>query len=161
MAFNENQSISKEFIVRESVFYNYFLGFIFLAIFIGILFTIKGQENFTGADYIKFGAMILLPAIGLFIHGSRRNLVLKMNTTGIYFGKDFITSWDRLVTAYVSEVDEDKGNNIHFSLYVEYYPQNYTSPYIIDLPLSGTIDKSVEEITAAIDEFLKIKSAGI
>ncbi|MEO7767728.1 MAG: hypothetical protein ABIS01_09890 [Ferruginibacter sp.] len=124
-----------------------------MAIFIGVIFTIKGQERFTTADYIVFKAAFLVPSIGLFINGIKKPKALQIDENGIYFNASLITSWDRYVRAYILEYGPDEGYTIKFALFVEYYDPASLTPCQLKIPLSGTLDKSIEEIECAIDEY--------
>ncbi|MEJ7627102.1 MAG: hypothetical protein WKF35_09575 [Ferruginibacter sp.] len=142
-----------KFIVRESVFFNLLLGLICLSIFIGVIFTIKGQQRFTTLDYIKFVALLFIPSIIVFRKATRRSLVFQIDKNGIYYIGVLITNWDRFIQAYVLEDNPEKGLDIRFSLYVEYYDLETNVPFKIKIPLSGTLDKSTEQIEFAIKEY--------
>ena len=144
-----------KFIARQSEFFNYFMGAIFLAIFIGVIFTIRGQERFTPLDYIIFVAGLLVPSIGLFINGTKRPIVFQIDQNGIYFNAALITGWDKYIRAYILEDGPEDGYAIKFALFVEYYDPATLAPYQLKIPLSGTLDKSVEEIEYAIEKYSK------
>jgi hypothetical protein len=142
------------FIVSQSKFFNFLYAVIFLAIFVGVIFTINGQANFSVPDYIKFSAMLLVPGVGMFVAGSRRDEVLRMDETGIFYRRKLITSWERFIRAYSEEDNPENGLDVKFSLHIEYYDIEKAVPYSIRIPLLLTLDKSIEEIQSAIQSFV-------
>jgi hypothetical protein len=129
------------------------MAVIFLSIFIGVIFTISGQERFATPDYIKFIALFFVPGIGAIYAGSRRTEVFTINEKGIFYYKKLITSWDRFIRAYAEEDGPEEGFEVKFSLYIEYYNVDTGIAGMIQIPLSSTLDKSIEEIQTAIESF--------
>ena len=144
---------NKSLIVRQSLFFNLLLAVIFLSIFIGVIFTIRSQDRFTTPDYIKFIALFFIPGIGAIYAGSRHTEVFSINEGGIFYNKKLITSWDRFIQAYAEEDNPEDGFDVKFSLYIQYYNIDTGIADMIQIPLSPTLDKSVEEIQTAIDSF--------
>jgi hypothetical protein len=142
------------FIVKQSKFFNFLRAAIFLGIFAGIMFTIKDQASFSAPDYIQFSAFFLVPGIGMIVAGSRRAEVFKLNDTGIYYCKSLLTSWDLFIRAYAEEDNPEKGVDVKFSLHIEYYTVDERKPYSIKIPLSETLNKSIEDIQAAIQSLV-------
>ena len=142
-----------KFVVRQSAFFNFLSGIIYLVIFIGVVFTIRGQGAFDTGDYFLFAAMFFIPSLALFFNAIKRRQVLQIDNIGIYQNKTLITKWDRFIQANIFEVDPNRGTSINFSLYVEYYHPETNVSYEITIPLSGTLDKSNEEIIEAIEVY--------
>ena len=71
----------------------------------------------------------------------------------IFYYKKLITSWDRFITAHAEEDNPEKGFSVNFSLFIEYYNIDSGIADILKIPLSPTLDKSVEEIQTAIEFF--------
>ena len=81
---------NKSFIVRQSLFFNLLVAVIFLSIFIGVIFTISGQERFGTPDYIKFIAFLLVPGVGAIYAGSSHKEVFRIDEEGIFYYKKLI-----------------------------------------------------------------------
>ncbi|MCW3091954.1 MAG: hypothetical protein JWP81_3023 [Ferruginibacter sp.] len=140
-------------IVRQSLFFNLLFAAIFLSIFVGVIITIRGQKIFDIPDYITFIALYLVPSIGAIYAGTRRTEVFRIDEGGIFYYKKLITSSDRFIQAYTEEVDPEQGFEVKFSLYIEYYRIETGIADSVEISLSPTLDKSVEEIQAAIEYF--------
>lgn len=144
---------NKSLVVRQSLLLNLLVAVIFLSIFVGVIFTIRGQSSFSTPDYIKYAACFLVPGLGAIYAGKRHTEVFRITDTGIFYYKKLVTSWDRFIQAYAEEVDPEKGYSVNFSLCIEYYDIDTGVTELIKFPLSATLDKSVEQIQAAIDSF--------
>ena len=165
---NENLSINEtnagdadpnSFVVRQSSSLNMMLGIFFVVILIGFLFTINGKHDFDMAEYVKPLALVLASVIVFLVSAGQKKLILRFDVTGIYFGNKFITSWSNLISAVIEEDDPDRGYDVVFVLNVQYYATEDGKPYLVWLSLPPTADKSVEEINAAIDEFVQKRNA--
>lgn len=145
----------EKFIVRQSVFFNFLVGLILLVIFICVMFTIRGSSSFSDADVIIYLALFLIPAIAFFKNGINKKVLFQIDASGIYYCNNLITNWGNFVQAYFLE-DETKNIrdfNVKFSLYIEYYNTETSQNNLMTIPLAATLDKSCEEIMAAIENF--------
>jgi hypothetical protein len=148
---------NKTIVVRESRFFNLLVAVIFLSIFVGVMFTIKGREIFGPPDYIKFTALFFVPAVGAIYAGSRHTEVFRFDKEGIFYYKKLITSWDRFIQAYAEEDNPERGFDVQFSLHIECYDIETGIAEMVLIRLSPTLDKSMEEIQAAIESFSSFK----
>jgi hypothetical protein len=148
---------NNSFIAKQSIFFNLFVAGIFLSIFIGIIFTISGQEKFSTPSYIQFIAFYFVPGIGAIYAAIRHAEVFRIDENGIFYNKKLVTSWDRFIQAYAEEDNPEKGLDVKFSLHIQYYDIDTGIAEVLQFQLSPTLDKSIEEIQEAIESFSSFK----
>lgn len=96
--------------------------------------------------------VVLVPALSFTIKGLQNKVAITINKEGIYYYKKFITNWQNLAEAYITQ-DEITGS-IHdnFVLMVKYLVPG-DGYYVLKMKLTNTQDKSEEEVMAAIQFF--------
>lgn len=146
-----NLNAKSDFLVRESVGFNYFIGILLLIIFIAAI----ALGDYGWGNYLSALMLFLLPA-AFFIAKARGNAVrIKINKTGFYHNGVLITTWDRFIDARLTEELVPGSIQDNFIILIRYYGNDYIQAFWSKIPLSNTQDKADEEIIAAIDFYYK------
>lgn len=145
------------FIVRESGWINFLFSFLFFAMFIGSLITINFAKDYSIESYRYILHLTIIPAILLLVNGIKKNKIIELNKTGIFYRGTLITIWQNFVRAYITQEEIPGSLNDNFRLIIEYYVPEKGMNYITKLKMSSSQDKSEEQIMAAIKDFLNEK----
>ncbi|MCW3089462.1 MAG: hypothetical protein JWP81_531 [Ferruginibacter sp.] len=144
------------FIVKESALLNYLVAVIFFAIFIGVLITRNFEIGNPISEFYFIYPFILLPGIISLIKYSRDKAIIKVNKTGVFYYGVTVTDWSNFKTAYIGEeyptvTQNSAGMSDKFSIVVTFFDPTRNCDYWYKMSLSGTQDKSPEQIISAIN----------
>jgi len=146
-----------DFVVKESVGSNIFIGVVFL------LLALAALINFTDdtdkyhpprtSFFVTILAITLPPAILFIAKGFMHQTVMTINKNGIYYFGTLKTNWNNFINAYITQ-DEIPGSiQDNFVLILQFYKEGKEGFFETKIPLRNTQDKSEEEIIAAIKYF--------
>ena len=141
----------KDFLVKESLFINNFFGIFLLAIFVGTM--IFGDYGW-GVFFQAVG-LFLLPAGYFFYRGRSKEVRIKINLSGFYYGNKLIMDWDHFVQAELTQDSKLASIKDNFIILLHYRLPGDRSIYEKKIPMSNTQDKADEEIIEAIDFYYK------
>ncbi|MDQ3683185.1 MAG: hypothetical protein M3352_08955 [Bacteroidota bacterium] len=138
-------NVEEDFLVKESVTFNYVAGIILLTVFI----VSMAAGDYGWANYLSALAILLIPG-AFFIARARRNTTsIKINKHGFYFAGKLITSWENFFDAVLSQEEKLGSIQDNFIILIRYYGSDKTVLYSLKIPLSNTQDKAEEEIINA------------
>jgi hypothetical protein len=148
----------ENFIVRESKFFNYFSGFIFVAFFFGILVTRDFERGNRIGEFYFIYIFILILAAFFFVKGTRNSTNIVINKIGIYYKGTLISKWENFINAFIRQEEYQVGTNSdgindNFKIIIEYFDPNLGENFVYSIPTSSTQDKSEYEIISAISYF--------
>ena len=143
------------FVVRESKFINYIVGFTFLALLSGVLVTRGFEVGQDTSDFYFIYVGFSVGAILFFIKGTRKRTSIIINPAGIYYQGRLITNWENFLTAFIRQesYNVSDGVNDRFKIVVEYSDTIKGGNFLYPIPTSGTQDKSEYQIISAISYF--------
>jgi hypothetical protein len=143
----------QEFVVGEDKVLNFFLAFLFIALFLyGLIDSIR--QGITKLTLNAIFIFALVPA-GLFVAKAKRKRVyIRINKTGIYQDEQLVTGWSNFLNAYISQ-KEVKWISIkdNFILVVEYLKEGSEKGFRRKIPLTNTQNKSEEQVLEAVKFF--------
>lgn len=147
---DENNS----FKVTESKTVNYIASAAFFLMFATAVFS--GNIDF--ANHLRMSialtGLLLLPAIAFLKKATSKNIIIEINSSGIYYYGQIITSWENYMSSKVTQDEVVRSLSDNFVLLIEYFRPEAGMSYICKLPLTNTQSKSEEEIIAAINYFV-------
>ncbi len=143
------------FVVRESKFINYIVGFTFLALLFGVLVTRGFEVRQDTTDFYFIYVSFSAGAILCFIKGARKRASITINLTGIYYQGTLVTNWENFLTAFIRQESYTVRDGVsdRFKIVVEYSDTIKGGNFLYPMPTSGTQDKSEYQIITAISHF--------
>jgi hypothetical protein len=150
-------SRDSEFVVGENKGLNYVLAAVCVALFLYGAVDAIGRQ-FKNIDYQSyFLALALIPAWHFFKRGQSKTVYIRVNKTGLYEGKKFVTGWSNLIKVYITQKEKTRIYNIqdNFILVVEYWNDTLQQGTRRKIPLTNSQNKSEEEVLEAIQFFWK------
>jgi hypothetical protein len=144
-----------DFIVKESATYNILIGAVFLLLSILAVINFINEANPAAKIKFFFGilSITLPPAILFVVKGLMGKTVITINKSGIYCFGVLKTNWSNFIEACVTQ-DEIPGSiEDNFVLMLHFYKDGEEGPFEAKIPLRNTLDKSEEQIIAAIKYF--------
>ncbi len=142
----------KDFVVRESAG----LNFIIAACCWGALIVIAVSYSTATSSLEKWvylaGAVVALSVGVMFTAKAvRRKECIRINRSGFFYYRKFITDWQSLDSAQVTQDDKMFTIQDNFVLILRYSKES--GEYLRKISLTNTQDKSEEDILAAIKFF--------
>lgn len=144
--------------VCESKGINLIFGIFFMAIVIGIYFTISLEsaefKRFFNVLYLLFGSV----SVGFFIKAFRKNRIILINENGIIYKRKEICNWNNFRNAFIGQEYPhtdmvNAGLDDRTYIIVEYYDHEHSTNFTYRMRMSNTQNKSEEQIINAIENF--------
>ncbi|MEO6719604.1 MAG: hypothetical protein ABIN67_04520 [Ferruginibacter sp.] len=150
------------FVVRESVLLNTIMGFIFLAILIGVLFTRNFEANQPIGSFHLIYLFLIVGIVAVFTKAKRRDVILIINKNGIYYRSKLVSDWPNFINAYIYQEDyvvsnNSDGLNDKFYVVITFFEPQSEANYMYKVPMSNSQDKSEYQVISAIEYFSKKK----
>lgn len=149
----EVQKDHKAFVVREMVWLNFLVAFIFLMLLLLLVVRSNGDIRF-----LKWEIGLLLPVIMFLSRGIKNQASITISRKGIFHYGKMVTTWENFARAYVTDEMRTGSYQDNFILNVEHYHDN-GDLYKRRIKLTNTQNKSEEEIVEVIYRFYKASLA--
>ena len=146
----------ENFVVRESAGLNFIFAGFFWAVFISLI--INFSDNYTVGDKwmsLIVGLIVIAAALFFTIKGLKRKECIRINKDGFFYYRRFITDWENLESAFITQDEKIVSIQDNFVLVLNYNKEGEEGSYMRKIALTNTQNKSEEEILAAIKYFWK------
>ncbi len=132
-------------------------------LYVVVVLGIVGDHSPNNIQHLiidKRTLVILSFAIGFTIKAILNQTSIRVNKSGIYHYKIFVTNWNNFINAWVEE-QHDRYGNYYFVLIVAFYKEGEEGSFERIMKLGSTQNKSEEEIIAAIKFFDDAAKKGV
>jgi hypothetical protein len=148
---------NNEFTVKESTTTNLLIGLFFLVLFLFVLTNFLSDTRSYNDDkrnnLYAIISMTLLPAIIFLIKSYLNQTIMTVNKDGFYYLGILKTNWANFISAEVTEEEKVGSYQDNFVFILQFYKPGEEGYFVTKIPLKNTLDKSGEEIIAAIKHF--------
>ena len=130
------------FTVADSRFINYLGGFVFLALFLGVLVTRDFEIGQQTGDFYFIYFTLVIPCLLFFVKGTRKRISIIVNTTGVYYQATLVTTWGNFINAFIRQEEYSVNNysagiSDRFKIVVEYYDARRGGNFLYAIPTSS------------------------
>jgi hypothetical protein len=147
------------FVAKESSTINIIFGLFFFVLLAMAISTNASLISSTKSlNYVVLA--IAVPALLFLTKAFRQRVVFAFTEEGIFYYKNFITSWQNFQSAYITALETKGHAPDKFVLIVYYYNPNTNSVFKIDLPIPISLDTSHQTIMDTVERFVGNKGDG-
>ena len=156
-----NFNADGDFYVKDSRGCNMNLGILFLAVF--VLTMSKDGFNTKALSIYQLLYLSVLPGLYLIKRGIINKTIITINKSGFYYFDELVTNWHNFIDALVTQDEENR--NIpydvtdRFMLVIRYGKIGHTGFFARKILMTAAMDKSEEEIMAAIKFYYERREA--
>lgn len=149
---DKNFDPNGDFHVKDSKGCNMAVGILFLAAFVLIIWMDRFNTSHFSIYQLLYLAII--PAVYMIRRSIINKTLMTINKTGFYYLGELVTGWKNFIDASVSQDEENR--NIpyditdRFMLLVRYFKEGEPGYFARKFLMTAVMDKSEEEIMAAI-----------
>lgn len=151
-----------EFYVKDSKGCNMTMGFLCLVAF-GIIVYID-RFNTDNLSVYQLLYLSIFPGAYLLKRGMANKIIITLNKNGFYYFDKLVTDWNNFIDARVTQDDENRRIPFdvtdRFMLVIRYGKIGHTGYFVRRIPMTPVMDKSEEEIIAAIKFYYEHKEPG-
>ena len=159
---DNNFDAEGDFYVKDSKGCNMTMGFLCLAAFITIVFI--DRFNIDDLSIYQFLYLSIIPGIYLLKRAMKNKIIITINKKGFYYFDKLLTDWNNFIDAFVTQDDENRrvpyDVTDRFILVMRYGKIGHMGYFITKILMTAVMDKSEEEIIAAIKFYYQQKEPG-
>lgn len=143
------------FEVCESLWMNFLISGIFVAIGIGVFITRNFEAEGKFTDFLFIYIFFLFISVLFFVKGLSKKRLILINASGIYHNLTFICDWNNFRNAYIAQEypnasNTSEGLSDRNFIIVEFFNPNTALGYNYKIRMTDTQNKSEYEIIDAL-----------
>jgi hypothetical protein len=142
---------SGSFLVKDSKGASFIAGLVFLAMFITAILY-RNDQNSQGWEF-NIAYLTIIPAIIFIVRGFKDKIVIEINENGLFYHGALVTNWTHFITAKYEQEEKVMSLQDNFILLIDYYKPETGKRYTSKIKLPSILNKSEEDIIAAIQRF--------
>lgn len=158
----KNFDVAGNFYVKDSKGCNITMGILFLAAF--ILTACIDRFNTNEFSIYQLLYLSIIPGVYLIRRGIVNKIIMTINKSGFYYLDELITGWDNFIDAFVTQDEENRkipyDVTDRFMLVIRYGKMGSTNIYARKILMTAVMDRSEEEIIAAIKFYFNHRDRG-
>jgi len=150
------------FYVKDSKGCNITMGFLLLAAFTITVYI--DRFNTDNLSVYQFLYLSIIPGVYLLKRGLANKIIITINKNGFFYFDKLVTDWNNFIDARVSQDDENRripyDVTDRFMLVIRYGKIGCTGYFQRKILMTAVMDKSEEEIMAAIKFYYEQRAPG-
>jgi hypothetical protein len=150
------------FYVKDSKGCNMTMGSLFLVAFILTVYIDRFNANDLSIYQLLY--LSIIPGLYLIKRGFTNKIILTINKNGFYYFEKQVTDWNNFIDAFVTQDEENRSIPYdvtdRFMLVIRYGKIGHTGYFARKILMTATMDKSEEEIMAAIKFYYEHRDPG-
>jgi hypothetical protein len=150
------------FYVKDSKGCNMTMGFLFLVAFLLTVYIDRFNTNDLSIYQLFY--LSIIPGVYLIKRGMINKIIITINKSGFYYFDKLITDWNNFIDAFVAQDEENRripyDVTDRFILVIRYGKIGHTGYFGRKIVMTATMDKSEEEIMAAIKFYYEHREQG-
>lgn len=139
------------------------MGILFLAAFAITVYVDSFNTNELSIYQLLY--LSVIPGVYLIKRGVANKTIITINKNGFYYFDDLVTDWNNFIDAFVTQDEENRkipyDVTDRFMLVIRYGKAGHTNYYARKILMTAVMDKSEEEIIAAIKFYFDHREPGM
>jgi hypothetical protein len=150
---NKNFHPNKEFHVKDSKGCNMTVGILFFFAFVSIIYIDRFDTKHPSVYQLLY--LSIIPAVYMIRRSIMNKILMTINKTGFYYFGELVTDWKNFIDASIIQDEENRripyDVTDRFTLLIRYFKEGEPGYFGRKFLMTATMDKSEEEIIAAIE----------
>lgn len=151
------------FYVKDSKGCNMIMGVSFLTAFVLTVYIDRFNTNSLSIYQLLY--LAVLPGVYLIRRSIINKIIITINKHGFYYLEDLVTDWNNFIDAFVTQDEENRkvpyDVTDRFMLVIRHGKVGSSGYFIRKILMTAVMDKSEEEIMAAIKFYYNHRDLGI